>query len=143
MPLNKLEVVAFFAFWLLAMVHVVRSIFFRKSVQLPEPVDVDSVIKEFSRRRHVFLRSMAIALCGFGYLILLPSLGRPGGTILGLSYASHVVIAFVIIGIGIAIASFVYRCPACGSPPWTSMGGGQMGVDLSPVACPTCGTPLR
>ena len=142
--LNKIGIAAFLIVWPFAMYHAVHSIL-RGPVQLTTPVDVDAVIRQFAHRRRIFIRSLLVVLSGFLYVFLIQAVrpSGPGGTLLGLPFAAHIIGGFVVIAVGIATGAFVYRCPACGSPPWAPMGGGDMGVDLNPVACPTCGTPLR
>ena len=136
--LNKLGTIALIVVWPFAMYHALRS-YFRKRVP-PANVDVDAVIREFARRRRIMIRATVATFAGFGYLFLLQSIRPLDGMLWGLSFTTHLLIGFAVIGVGIAVGSFVYRCPACGSPPWASTG---RGVDLNPVACPRCGTPLQ
>jgi len=140
--LNKIGAIIVVAIWPFAMYHGLHA-FFRKPVQLDKAVDVDQIIQEFARRRRIMIRAVVVILASFGDLYLLQAIRPPGDVLLGLSFTTHLFIALAIMAVGIVTGSIVYRCPACGSPPWAPMGGGQWGVDLNPAACPRCGIPLR
>jgi len=138
--MNKVVGAFVMVLWPFAAYHTLHSLM-RGRVHAAAPADDKAVIAAFSRRRQVFQRAMSVALAGFAYAFLVIMYRH--SEVLGIPVVIHFYIAFAIIGAGIATGSLVYRCPACGSPPWARMGDGSLGVSLNPDRCPTCGTRLR
>ena len=138
---NTLVMVALFIAASFALYHA-RRVFLPQPVDPPAPTADAGVIQQFQRRRRLAFAAMAFVVSMFGYLFLLQAIRRPGGVLIGLSYKTHVILAFAGMAAGIAVAAFGYRCPVCGEPPFDSAGGRTM-VDLDPTTCPTCGTPLK